>query len=205
MPQYPEPEPHYQRWLAAARKGESEPLGNVFAHFRAELLRVAASKLAGILQPKSEAADLVQDTFVEAQIGFLRFLGLTEEATFHWLKRILKNNIADLNRRFNATKRAVAHEQQLNTTRLNILVDDEPTPRTEVSNRERSGEVHMAVARLPKEYQDVVIMREVEQLRFAEIAMRMKKPTADAARKQYDRACKMLQDLLSKLDDSGRP
>jgi len=200
---YPTPEPHFYRWLVAARQGDMDSLGRMFDHFRPQLLRVARRRLSEILQPKIEPLDLVQDTFVEAQIGLLRFLGLTEEATFRWLKRILNNNIVDLTRRYNATKRAIASEQQLNTTWLNGLVDQDPTPRTQLANRELSNHFKIAMELVPNEYREVLYLREAENLRFAEIAVKLKKPTADAARKTYDRALKILHTQLAKFTGSG--
>jgi RNA polymerase sigma-70 factor, ECF subfamily len=200
---YPNPEPQFQRWLAAARKGDMDSLGRLFDHFRQQLLRVAHARLSDILQPKIEPLDLVQDTFVEAQIGLLRFLGLTEEATFRWLKRILRNNILDLTRRYNSAKRAITSEQQLNTTWLNVLVDQDPTPRTQVANRELSKQFKIAMELVPREYWEVLYLREVDNLRFAEIAVKLKKPTADAARKAYDRAFKILHAQLARFAGSG--
>ena len=46
MPQYPEPEPTFEQWLSAARKGDNESLGRIFAHFREELERRGLSSRA---------------------------------------------------------------------------------------------------------------------------------------------------------------
>lgn len=200
MSAFPDAEPKFERWLARAQKGDSDSLGRIFAHYRDELLRVARHKVTGQLQPKAEPADVVQDTFLEAQIAFRRCLALTEADMFHWLKRILQNNIADLNRRFHAGKRDVATEMQLNTSGLKRIVDEDPTPGTQAANRELAARMGAAIMHLPPEHREILRLREMEKMHFAEIAVQMNKPTADAARKHYDRAFAMLQQLLGGPD-----
>ena len=60
---------------------------------------------------REDAADLVQETFLEAQQDFGRFAGTSETELLAWLRQILLNNIGNFSRRYhNTDKRAVSRE-----------------------------------------------------------------------------------------------
>src|SRR5438874_1463377 len=97
------PAPSVVKWLAAARAGSSEALGNVLETCRAYLLLIARQELDTELQAKGGASDLVQETFLEAQRDFRQFAGQTEEELLAWLRRLLLNNVANFRRRYRET------------------------------------------------------------------------------------------------------
>ena len=131
--------------LAAARRGDSAARGQLLEQCRAPLLNYAAVRMAGPLHAKAEPADLVQETFSEAHFSFLRFVDLTEELFLKWLKRILKNNIADLGRHFRAGCRNVAQEQRLDTPLRLILVADDQSPSRVAAQHEEIDAVQLAL------------------------------------------------------------
>src|SRR5262249_7550847 len=66
------------RWLAAARQGSVEALGQLLEVCRPYLLKVANDHLTADLRAKLGASDVVQEAFLEAQRDFGQFSGLTE-------------------------------------------------------------------------------------------------------------------------------
>ena len=90
-------------WLAAARAGSSEALGELLEAFRGYLLVIARAELAPDLQAKRGASDLVQDTFADAKRDFSQFVGNSEAELRAWLRRILLNRLASFASSFRET------------------------------------------------------------------------------------------------------
>ena len=63
------------------------------------LLRIARREVPNALRGKASASDLVQQTFLEAVRDFAQFQGSTVAELRAWLRRILRNNLANLTRR----------------------------------------------------------------------------------------------------------
>src|SRR5262245_25812028 len=99
------------RWLAEARGGCNDALGQALEACRAYLLLIAEEELDPELRRKGGASDLVQETFLEAQRDFLRFQGATPEEWRAWLRRLLLNNVTDFGRRFRATTKRNADRE----------------------------------------------------------------------------------------------
>ncbi|MFL5342264.1 MAG: sigma-70 family RNA polymerase sigma factor [Gemmataceae bacterium] len=190
--------PSFDALLAAARRGDLNARGRLFQNYRPFLLEYATTHMATALHAKAEPADLVQETFSEASHSFLRFIGLTEPQFVAWLKRILQNNIADLGRHFQAGCRNVAQEQRLDTPLQMVLTDGEPSPFRVAARLEEIGSVQLALLRLSKEDREVLLLRGESDITFVEIAHRLDKPTADAARKLFDRALGRLEQIMGR-------
>src|SRR5437667_1328 len=86
--------------LALARAGEGRSLGRLLELYRGYLSLLARLQIGRRLQGKADAADLVQDTFLEAHRHWERFRGTTEAELLGWLRRILAARTADLMRRY---------------------------------------------------------------------------------------------------------
>jgi RNA polymerase sigma-70 factor (ECF subfamily) len=181
--------------LAAARQGSPEALGQVLELCRRYLLQIATSELDTGLQPKLAASDLVQETFLEAQRVFGRFQGESPAELRAWLRAILLNKLSDGERRYReAAKRHVEKEIGLNpdSERHRDLPSPHATPSLVLIAEERAAAVTAAIARLPADYRQVVIWRQVENLSFEEMASRLNR-SVDAVRKLWWRAIQQLQ------------
>src|SRR5579871_1471767 len=88
------------RWLAAARAGSNDALGQALEACRDYLLLIAQQEMDLQLRAKGGASDIVQETFLEAQRAFENFQGTSEEELRAWLRRILLNNLGDFTRRY---------------------------------------------------------------------------------------------------------
>src|SRR5215831_18239186 len=109
-----EPAADAAQWLAAARAGSREALGQVLETFRAYLLLVADRELDPELRAKGGASDLVQDTFLEAQRDFGHFHGSSVEELRAWLRCLLLNNVANFTRHYRQrAKRDIGREISL--------------------------------------------------------------------------------------------
>ena len=93
-------------WLAAARDGSRDALGQALEACRNYLLLIADRELGADLRPKGGASDLVQETFIEAQRDFDRFGGATEAEWLAWLRQLLKHRLANFRRRYRQARLA---------------------------------------------------------------------------------------------------
>jgi RNA polymerase sigma-70 factor (ECF subfamily) len=187
------------RWLAAARAGSPEALGQLLEECRDYLLLVADRELDPALRAKGGASDLVQETFLDAQRDFPRFHGDSETELLAWLRRLLRNNLVSFTRLYRETKkRHVGHEVRLggdDSARAagEGLAAEDPSPSRQAMAHENSQAIQQALARLPEDYHRVLLLRYQEELSFEEIGQRMGR-TANGARKLWLRAIKRLQE-----------
>jgi RNA polymerase sigma-70 factor (ECF subfamily) len=190
-----------ERYLAAARAGEGDALGQALEACRNYLLLVAEREMDPRLKAKGGASDVVQQTFLEAQRDFGRFDGTTESELLAWLRRMLLNNVANFRRHWAGTeKRRADREQPLappDASRLggSWIADGGPTPSRELMADERDAAVRAAVERLPEDYRQVLRLRYEEDRPFEEIAAIMSR-SANAVRKLWARAVERLEEEL---------
>src|SRR5437660_11206754 len=122
------------RWLATARAGAPDALGQALEACRGYLLMIAQQELDPELRAKGGASDLVQETFLKAHRHFAQFHGAAEEELLAWLRRMLLNNLTDFRRLYCETqKRHASREVSLETDdssrgRGGGLAEPEPTP-----------------------------------------------------------------------------
>src|SRR5437588_323038 len=97
--------PDPEELLRQARAGSSPALGELLELYRSYLALLARVQIGQRLQGKVDAADLVQDAFLEAHRHFAQFRGTAEGELVSWLRQILAGVLANLVRRFCRTRR----------------------------------------------------------------------------------------------------
>jgi RNA polymerase sigma-70 factor (ECF subfamily) len=167
--------------LRQAQAGDGPALGQLLALYENYLLLLARLQIGRRLQSKVDAADLVQETFLEAHRHFAQFRGTTEEELVSWLRQILAANLANLVRRYCGTRRRdIRLERELaaeldQSSRLldHALVAPGSTPSQQAVRREQAVLLADALRRLPDDYREVLILRHLEELSFPELARRL--------------------------------
>jgi RNA polymerase sigma-70 factor (ECF subfamily) len=195
--------PRPERLLALARSGELPALGKLLELYREYLSLLARLQIGRRLQGKVDAADLVQETFLQAHEGWGRFRGTTEAELLAWLRRILAARVADLMRRYLGSQgRDVRLECELaaELDRSSQVLDaallaKQDSPSKQVARREQGVILADALALLPQDYREVLILRHLEGLRFPEVAQRTGR-TLDAVKKVWTRALDRLRHSL---------
>jgi RNA polymerase sigma-70 factor (ECF subfamily) len=194
--------------LQKARNGDESARDRLFLVCRNYVSIVARAEMASWLKAKVDASDLVQQTLLEAHRGLAKFRGTTEAEWLGWLKQILAHNAADFVRRYHGVeKRCVAREVPLAPTdesdRLAFQPSDGgPSPSQLLLQKELQLQVADAVAGLPEDYQEVVILRNLQQLSFDEVAMQMGR-SRPAVQMLWTRAIRKLQEVLNQGEQSG--
>jgi RNA polymerase sigma-70 factor (ECF subfamily) len=184
--------------MAAARAGSRESLGQALEVWRRYLLRVAERRLGPDLRSKGGAADLVQETFLEAQRDFARFGGSSNDELRAWLRQVLLHNVGAFTRRYrNTAKREIGREVVLGVDGSTLGVEQaiagsNVSPSEQAIQNEQALAVRRAVERLPEQYRRVVVLRLEDGLSFEELG-RVTERSADAARKIWSRAVQRLR------------
>lgn len=198
--------PDVDALLSSARAGDQSALGSLFEMYQNYLRLLALSQVGARMKIRASASDIVQETMMQAHRGFDDFRGTTHGEFAAWLRTILCRRIQYLyQQHFKAQRRDVRREVSLqailrqvdrSTIRLeNVLVDDGPSPISKLQNEEQSLRIANALAELPDEYREVLMMRSIETLGFQEIAVRMER-SHGAVRMLWLRAIRKLKDQL---------
>jgi RNA polymerase sigma-70 factor (ECF subfamily) len=173
--------PDLEQLLPRARAGDGLALGQLLELYRNYLALLARYQIGRRLQGKTDASDLIQETFLEAYRDFAQFRGNTEAELASWLRRILASNLANLVARFFGTKRRdVRLEQELaddldqSSRALDWgLVAQQSSPSHQAARRDQAVLLANALERLPEDYRQVLILRHLEELSFPDVACRM--------------------------------
>ncbi len=175
-----------EHWIELARGGDAVTLGRLLDSYRNYLNLLARLQLGRLLQAKVDASDVVQEAMLDATRYFPRFEGHAEGQFVDWLRAILSGILANTLRRYLGTQardirleRNLAQEAEQSTAALGrLLVDPHSSPSQAAMRGELSVLVANALARLPEDYQTVIVLRQLEGLTFAQVAERMERSVA---------------------------
>jgi RNA polymerase sigma-70 factor, ECF subfamily len=189
-----------------AREGDLRCREDLFAMCRGYLGYVARAQVESWLRVKVDASDVVQQTMMEAHRDFDRFAGKSEQEWLGWLRKILAHNVADFVRAYRGTsKRQAGREVRFRDAAETGLTGmtggapepaaSDPTPSQEVLRLENELRVAAALAEMPPDYQEVIVLRNFERLPFGEVAERMER-SRPAVQMLWMRALRKLQEAL---------
>ena len=189
--------------LTLARASDGQARGRLFERYRSYLTVLARMQIGRRLQGKTDAADLVQETFLEAHRHFDRFYGKTEAELLGWLRGILGGQLAHLVRRYLGTKqrdvrleREIADDLDRSSHALvRELVARGSSPSQQAARREHAVLLADALEKLPDDYRDVLVLRHLEGLAFPDVSRRMGR-SLDSVEKLWVRALDRLRRSL---------
>lgn len=147
----------------SARMGDRQ----AFAHLVRRHQERVFGFLLRMLGARDEAMDLTQDTFLKA---WNALPGWRPEARFTtWLFQIARNAALDLLRRhqrveFISIDAAASGEAGFEPR------DAAPLPEEQLADRQRIGLLERALGALPAEQREILLLRELEDMSYAEIA-----------------------------------
>lgn len=157
------------------------------------------------LQDEGDAADLAQETFVRVYQNRGKFDPRQKFTT--WLYAIASNLVRD-RYRWRARHPQVSLEAESERTDMNLrenLPGLEPSPDRNLQTRERAAAVRKAVAALPEELREPLVLSVYEELPQAEIATVLECSVKAVEMRLY-RARQQLRALLTDefIDPRGR-
>src|ERR1700691_239260 len=143
----------------------------------------------------AEAEDLVQETYTKALRGFSSFqLGTNFRA---WMYRILRNSFLSSR---TGLKTMVAIDGEADESLLPV---ETVTPETILMGQVEREAVQQALEDLPVPYREILLLCEVEEMSYQEIAETLAIPVGTVMSRLF-RARKALRDLLRKPSEGGR-
>jgi RNA polymerase sigma-70 factor (ECF subfamily) len=188
--------------VVRGRAGDQAALGMLLELYRNYLRLLARSLIRSPLQVRLDASDLVQETFLKAHHQFGQFAGSSEGELVAWLRQILVRSLANQAKHHRARGRDQRRQESLDAlldrTSLAIqaqLADSIASPSSHATRREQAVLLADALARLPADYREVFILRNLEQLGVDEISTRMGR-SPNAVRKLWGRAMVALKHAM---------
>jgi RNA polymerase sigma-70 factor, ECF subfamily len=191
--------------IQRCRNGEAAARAQLFDRYHPYLRILAQAQLGRQLRAKCAPSDLVQQTLLEAHRDFATFQGTHEAELVAWLRRILAHNLYNEARHYNAQQRDATREVSLDQVQAAVdqsslllarcVAAEGPTPSQIAAERESAVRLADAMARLPEDYQTVLMLRVFEELSAEEVAQRMGR-SAGAVRMLQMRALTALKEQL---------
>jgi RNA polymerase sigma-70 factor (ECF subfamily) len=192
-----------QRMLERAARGDRAAAGELLLEASGMLTSYIARELPKSISHVVSVEDVLQETFQSA-FATLGELKSTDEASFFaWLRAIARHRMLDALRRHKRKRRGGGLKQvaaQSSTDSMLGLFDAlacQSTPVRRASREEALACMHVALARLPEDYREVVRLRFLEDKSYKEVAQAMGR-TEGAVQGLITRAKERLRDLLGR-------
>ena len=161
-----------QELIVRARDGCDDALGELIRSLQGYLMLVANQETSEELRTKVAPSDLVQCVLIRAQQNIADFRGSSRETLLGWLRTILNREIVSAHRKYLISEKRNARREVLlsaNSLIAESLLNEDRSPHSDAVMREEAARLRSAVERLPKDYRDVVILRNWERWPFAQI------------------------------------
>ncbi len=173
-----------KKYIEEAKTGNRESFGVIYNHYIDQIYRFVLFKVSG----KQIAEDLVHETFLSAWQNIKNYKQ-KEFPISSWLYQIARNKVIDYYR----------------TSKKNISIDTEDFDESSLGFEEQRNldgpmsleKIKSLISYLKPEYQDVIIMRYIEDLDHKEISAAMNK-SEGAVRLLQHRAVNHLKELYAK-------
>lgn len=155
----------------------------------------------------NEAEDLVQETFFKAWKGYDSYI--PGRPFLNWLLRIMQRAYLDSRRRDNPIRKADSLNSMMSPSDGEIqeipVADERANPQLDVERFDFSAEVHAALQELPEVYRTAIMLCDLEQLSYSEIAD-SQNTTIGTVRSRIHRGRRLLREVIQKrgrlqLDD----
>ena len=175
-----------------ALSGDADAFGEIVRRWERRIYALAY----GILGREDEARDATQETFIAAFRNLGNFRG--EAKVSSWLHRIAVNQCITRRRRAR-TRAENSLEAETEAGGEKFAAPFEHSPARRAEGRERSEAVRRAVAALPPELREVIVLKEFEELTFQEIADALDLPLSTVKSRLYT----ALRQLRLRLEQYG--
>ena len=186
-----------QQLVSAARQGDMAAFESL-VHLYEKRVFALTLRMCG---NREDAAEAAQEAFLAAWQGLAFFRGDSSFST--WLYRLASNACVDLLRR--ESRHRTAAGPSLDDEELNLEVPDAmPSPQDEAERRELREEIERGLAALSPEHREVLVLRELHQLSYDEIAETLDLDVG-TVKSRISRGRKQLRNFLLKSGNFSPP
>ncbi len=117
---------------------------------------------------REEANDLLQETYLKAFRFFDKFEPGTNAKA--WLYRIMRNTFINEYRRVKRLPDLVQYDEQISSYQMLPREEEKTELRKQINGELFEDEIAGAIASLPEKFKSVIVLRDVEDLPYEEIA-----------------------------------
>lgn len=174
-----------------ALAGDRERFGDLVERYRARLVNY----LFRMLRSYEEAHDLAQDVFLKVYQALDRYDPHYKFST--WLFRVAQNAAIDRIRKRRLQLVSMDRPSDDEDGGAWEFPTDDPSPYSDLRNRERGVAIQRAIEDLPWEYRELIVLRHFGELSYDEIAQLKEMPLGTVKNKLF----RARQQLKKGLED----
>ena len=172
-----------QHLVVLAKQGDTSALNQLCSVYGERVRRIIRLRMGAELRSKLDSVDVVQDALIQAMENLTDFTYRNEGDFLRWLCRIAENKFHDIFEKFHADKRDIRREipfkRETRRTESDFFGAAGPvgttTPSVIVSKKEALDRLETALDELKPEYREIIVLKKIEGLSYAEIAKRLGK------------------------------
>lgn len=179
-----------QEMIALCRSGDREAFNALVLKYQKQVFNIAY----GMLSDYEDASDAAQDVFIKVYRSIASFRGQSSLST--WLYRICSNVCNDILRKRQRRGISISLDNDDEDAPVSELPSEEPTPAERLEESERRRAVREAINSLRKEYREIIVFSDMEQLSYEEISKILRCPVG-TVKSRLNRARNALRKKLS--------
>ena len=172
-----------QHLVALAKQRDPAALNQLCSIYGERVRRIIRLRMGPELRSKLDSVDVVQDALIQAMENLTDFTYRNEGDFLRWLCRIAENKFLDIFKKFHADKRDIDREisfkREARRTEGGSFGAAGPvgttTPSVIVSKKEALDRLEAALDELKPEYKEIIVLKKIEGLSYAEIAEKLGK------------------------------
>lgn len=170
----------------------------VFEELAVPLFRQLYNLAHWLARDQQEAEDLVQETYARALKGFSSYQAGTNFRA--WIFRILRNTFLTSRTGLKAAPHVSIDEESEET----LLPPRQETPETILMTASTHQHIQAALERLPIPYREVILLCDVEEMKYQEIAELIGVPVGTVM-SRISRARRLLRGMLAEEQLKAKP
>jgi RNA polymerase sigma-70 factor, ECF subfamily len=151
-----------------AQAGDSEAFDQLVSRFRTRVFGM----IYNMVHNEQDAWDLAQDSFLKAWKSIARFRG--QSSFYTWLYRIVMNVTIDAMRKKQVKGGGAEFNDEIQLKEIDPASRTVPhadaLPHERMEHKEIRGRIEAAIAQLSPEHRAVILMKEIEDMQYHEIA-----------------------------------
>ena len=179
-----------------AKDGSSEAIGTLFERFGTRLYAMIRSKMGSSLQNRVDPEDVLQNTMLKAFEKIDQFDGNGPTTLLGWMAIIAHHEMRD-QARFHQRGKRDNRQNTAIATKHRFLADKVRSQTSALVLKEEWRILEDALNQLESDHKEIVVMRKLQELSFAEIGERMGR-SPDACRMLLARAMTKLTQHVPK-------
>lgn len=194
--------------VADINGGNADAWPDLSRHISDYLTLMAEKNLPQSIRGQVNPSDVVQQTMLKVVQGIDGFRGHTTAEFYGWLNTILRNQSLRFTRDMTRQKRDIRRQVSINQDERDEqpridLPDAMATPKSQAIAREQLELIERALRKLPTDYEQVVRLRNFDELPYEQIAEKMNR-SVGAVTQLWFRAMVKLRKELESLENETR-